>query len=645
MIISRFYKIVREIIASVAYHDPFLFLKAEEDPADPQSGEVLVNSSPILQDFVNDSVEAMRCKPKVRQIIFDALFCFRGWGKFGFYRSREGGAAPYKGSDVMVDDFTYMRRVRPEDVMPDPLTPPEEFYDARFVIERMFVPLRDVLLDKRFFDSFSQLSGLAKKEASATPVFPTDEEEKPTDDTERETLETAHRLSRVRKMYEIHDREGQRRIVFIEGLEEPIEEVPHPFLEKVVVSTPDPANGKALLARPTDAETGGANVEARKKFLIEGGLPYYSLAFDTCDGFYGDPVMAYDNPIQNAIFRSVSRRLEVLDRFKSLGKITKAEAENNPDAVQKLKTADHGDVLELENLDSVEQQDWGHVPGDQIRIEGDLRDYEAETIRTTADLGGPDATGKALSASVAEVNRELMQEPVEGLYLWIARNTMSTLSAEQFAPTHHLKRVTSPIGAQRTTLALRAWHLRGRFNISIAAGSMNVLYEQLHADRTLSMVQMLRGSPHVDELELDKYVIRAHGEIDPAKVLKDDANTDAAKAAETENLLFIYALHDPGVVPGEDHDTHINLQSEAAIQAHPQFGQIKEELQQMVLQIAAGHVEKHQQMQLEEGTRLDVDTGGPPSKPDPQGIYGQVQSSAQKTQDVVSKEAEDLLKE
>lgn len=643
VIISRFYKIVREIIASVAFRNPYMFLKAEEDPADPDSGDVLKDASPILQDFVNDSIEAMRCKQKVRQIIFDTLFCYRGWAKFGFYRSGEGGAAPYRGSDVMIDDFTYIRRVRPEDMLVDPLTPPEEFYDARYVIERMFVSVDDVIADKRFDGFHAQLAGLKKKAGitSGDLFKPVDDNEFGEDEVEQQTMAEAFRLSNMRRMYEVHDRLGQRRITFIDGIEQPIEEKEHPLLEEMLISTPDPATGRALLARPRDSATGSANVVKRKKFLVEGGLPYHSMALDTAEKFYGDPVMAYENPIQNAIIRSVSRRLDVLDRFKSLAKLKKSEAEENTDIVKQLRAAEHGDVLQMNDIDALAPLEWGGIPADQIRIEQDMRAYEAETIRTTPDLDVGDATGKALSASAAEVNRELSQEPVEGLYLWIARNTMSVLSSERFQPSNHLLRTTSAQGAQMTTTALRSWHLRGRFNINIAAGSMNVLYEQMHADRTMNMVEMLRGSPNVNGLELDKYIIRASGEMDPTKILKDDANTDAAKAAEAENLLFIMARHDPGVVPGEDHNTHISLQNQAAIQGHPQFAQILPTDKEKVMQLAAQHVQAHEKALQEEGKRFETSPGGPPSKPKPQGLVAQTQSSAQKTQDAVSKDLED----
>jgi hypothetical protein len=337
----------------------------------------------------------------------------------------------------------------------------------------MSVSLDDVAKDKRFDGFKNQIEGLAKKEGPVSGALfrPAEEEAPSTDEVEKATMAEAHRLSNIRRMYEVHDRLGQRRITFMDGISEPIEEKEHPLLDEMLISTPDPATGKALLARPSDQATGSANVVRRKKFLIEGGLPYHSLALDTTESFYGEPVMAYENPIQNAIIKSVSRRMDVLDRFKSLAKIKKQEVEDNPGITKQLKDADHGDTLQMQDIEALKPVEWGGIPQDQIRIERDMQGYEAETIRTTPDLDVPDATGKALSASAAEVNRELSQEPVEELYLWIARNTMSVLSADRFQPDNHLLRTTSPQGAEMTNIALKSWHLRGRFNITIAAGA------------------------------------------------------------------------------------------------------------------------------------------------------------------------------
>jgi hypothetical protein len=629
VIISRFYKIVRETIASVAFKYPHVFLQAEDDPADPMSGEVLRNSSDILEDFANDGLEVMDCKPRVQQAIFDTLFCSRGWIKMGF-SSMNGAVAPYVASDRMPDDFTYISRVKPENILIDPLTSPEDMCSARYIVEVMYPGLSDLIADDRFSGSRRQLQGLKndRRTGQAKPFEDADDDD---DDETREVLLEAHRLAGTVKMYEIHDRVNQRRICFVEGIEQPVEDIDHPFIADVVENRPDPSTGRPLLAL-ADMTTGAEGVTARKKFLVEGGFPYFSTVFDVSDDFYPEPMMAYENPIQNAIIKSISRRLDILDRFKRMGKTTRAEVDNNPDLLNKLKNPEDGEMLVLDDINALQEVNWGSVPADQLRIEQDMLRYESEIVRTTSNSNPGTATEAALSASETQLNREFNQQSVENAYIWIVRNMFTILSDDRYTPQRHNMRLTSVQGAQMIEAVLKSWMLRGVFNINIAAGSMNVLYESMQKDKALSMVNFLRQSPNVDQKELDKMIIRAHGEVDPDKLMKPDSNVDAAKAAELEIQMFFSAQHDPGVTQGEDHDTHIGLQNPNAIQQRPDFAGIPPMLKQRVLQVANQHFQAHQQALQQEAGR----SGGPvASSSGPEDLQSQVASNAQKTANAV----------
>ena len=109
--------------------------------------------------------------------------------------------------------------------------------------------------------------------------------------------------------------------------------------------------------------------------------------------------------------------------------------------------------------------------------------------------------------------------------------------------------------------------------------------------------------------------------------------------------MFFALRVDPGVVPGLDHATHMELQNPDAISQYPQFQQQEPEIQQIIMQIAEGHLQAHQDMMVQEQKGLQA--GGEAivgsAAPTPDTLLGQVQSSAQKTQDVVSKEAEETL--
>lgn len=666
--ISRFYKIVREVIASIAFRHPHIFLKAEQDPADPQTGELLSDAQSVLEDFANDALDTMQCKQKVRQIIFDALFCFRGFGKMGFLSSPERKhpdemVAPYRTRNTMVSDFTYFSRVPAELALVDPLTPPEEFQAGRFFIEVMYPSLNDLMNDPRFEDKTDELRKLQDQTGSSSVkhsfLKPDDETFLGLGDAEKEAISEAHRLANIRKAYEVHDAVNMRRIFFLDGVEEALEEIPHPLMSDDIIRTiPDPADGRLLLSRMDsipNPETGTAGVRPERRMLVEGGVPYFSMAFDTSDRFYGEPMMAYENPIQNAIIRSVSRRLDILDRYKRFYAISKSEVDNNPGVVDILKNGEDGTGVPLIDMNAIRELNWGGVPPDQIRIEQDLRGYESETIRTSAASRSDTATGDALAASEQELNRDYNQDPVEELYIWITRNTFNILSDPRFTPENHLLRLTSPAGSQMSQTALQHWHLRGRYNISIAAGSMSVLYASMQRDRMRAMAADLRSDPSIDQRKLTEHLIRAHGEIDPDMLMKPDANTDAAKAAELEIQMFFTSLHDPGVTPQEDHNTHIKLQSPNAIVQHPRFGQMPQnfqaagitlqDYQRRVLAVAQRHVQLHMQARQQEagGGGRPSAGGGSRTEPGPDTLFGQVQSNAQKTEGMVSENAQEQL--
>lgn len=650
IIISRFYKILRETIASVAFRHPFLYIKAEEDPADPETEEILENASPILQDFANDALEIMDAKRKIKQAIFDAVFCFRGWIKFGFCPP-SGVLAPYIGSDTMRKDFPCVVWVRSEHVLTDPLVEPHDFYTSRFVIHKMFPPLDQIIDDPRFKNFETQLRGL-KGQTSSTAKKPFDswesEWERTSDEGKSvEVLKEAHRLANSRCFYEVQDRIKQRQYVFIDGIEMPIEDKEHPFLKQEIQTEPDPITGRPLMTQFINGDTEGEEKQ-RKESLVKGGLTFLTIALDVSDEFYGTAIMDYANPIQNAIIKKISRDILILDRFKRHPIIRKQELEDNPGLINILKDGEDGEPLPLNDVDAIKPEiDWGHSPPIADRLEQSLLSYEADTIRTSAASSGNSdtATRTAVAASETELNRLYSQDAVEQTYVDIITDLFSVMSDDRFSPESHFLRNTSKQGAEVVPKALKSWMLRGRWNVNTAAGSSNILYEAMSKDKTAWMVDRLRNSANVDQLKLDKYVIRAGGEIEPGSLLKDDANVDAAKAAELENQMILMSGHDPGVTPGEDHRTHMAVQNPNTIAQRPQFAQLQPEQQQMAIRIATGHHQAHQQALQNEASGSGKPEGNGRAALGPaENLISQVQSNAQRTQDAVSREAEERVR-
>jgi hypothetical protein len=349
--------------------------------------------------------------------------------------------------------------------------------------------------------------------------------------------------------------------------------------------------------------------------------------------------MEYENPIQDALIRSVSTRMEILEKFKVIAKMKKSEYETNNSLKKNIKDMDHGEILSLDDPNSLVGHDWGQIPADQIRIERDLLAYEEDMIRASTSTDSDTATEAAINATAGQQNAALNQQPVEDAFVWIGRNTLNILADPLLGSGINYDRMTTKFGQDVIKSALVAWRERGKVNINVAAGSMNVLFEQLHRDKTERMVEQLRQSPHADHLELDRYILRSSGETAPDKILKSDSNIDASKSAELENAIILLQLVDPGVTPGEDHTTHIRLQNPDALSQYPQFTQQDEGRQGLILQLAEAHEAAHHEAMAEEAGR----TGGSAEAREegPSDLIAQVQSNAQKTQDVVSKGAEE----
>ena len=653
--ISRFYKIVREVIATTAFKYPHIYMKAEDDPADPLGDKGLQDTSAVLEDFGNDVLDIMQTKSTVQQFIFDMLFCFRAYLKIGVMPAAgQREAARYLATDLVPPGFPYIVRIPPQNMLIDPLVTPEQFYTSEFVGEILYAPLEGVINNPRFKEHATQLKKLRDKEArgaiTSEDLLGFDDVD---DDEKRKHTLEAHRLAKTVRLYEINHRTKRERYVFMEDLDEPIEEIDHPLLANgggAIEKTPDPMTGDPLLARVRALAGGNGSATPDlpvpdKFFLVEGGLPYFTGSFDVADGFWGESVMAYENDIQNAIIKTVSRKMDILDRFKRVATMAAEEYAVEGNSLPKtLKELEDGDILTLKVPTNLQPLEWGGMPSGLDSFEQSLLAYEAETIRTTG-TGGATATEVAVDTSETQINREYNQEPVELAYIWGVRQCLNLLADPVLGPGANLDRLTTKFGQERIATALHAWSKTGRVNVSIAAGSMNILYEQMNRTKIGEMAAQIADSPNVNRLELDRLLIRSHGDVAPEKLLRAEANTDAAMAAELENQMFFALRVDPGVVPGLDHATHMELQNPDAISQYPQFQQQEPEIQQIIMQIAEGHLQAHQDMMVQEQEGLQA--GGEAivgsAAPTPDTLLGQVQSSAQKTQDVVSKEAEETL--
>ena len=208
--ISRMYPLARQIIASVSFNYPHVFFKVEE-PGREFAAE-------ILERVANAALEQMDAKREVQQVIFDALFCSVGWLKFGYNPPGDDDiVAPYTINDAQENDFPYVHRVSPFNVYVDPLCPPHKLSGARYIIEKMMVPLEFVKEDDRFVNR-RQIEAMSDEDQADAFIYDMQDAEH---SDEYDAVQHSKQGQMV-CLYEIHDRLHKKRITFAEGVTDPI---------------------------------------------------------------------------------------------------------------------------------------------------------------------------------------------------------------------------------------------------------------------------------------------------------------------------------------------------------------------------------------------------------------------------------------
>lgn len=609
--ISRFFPLVRKLIASIAFNYPRVFLQVEDEPFE--------DGSDILERFANEAIDTMEAKREIHQLLFDALFCFRGFLKIGYNTANTTEAqAPYVFNDALQEDFTFVKRISPFNVYVDPLVPPNDFSSALYVIEKMLVPLDFARNDPRFANHKRQFVALDDKGADTgmDDILMDFENGMPDTSEEEDAVKEAKRLQKVVLLYEIHDRVKKRRYVFANDIEDPVEDIEHPFLKREAITQPDRFNpAQQLMTGEFGAPEG---------WLTTTGFPYHSLSYDICDKFYGTPIMQYVNDPQQLVVESVSRRVDLLKKHARITLGNKAEQVSNANLPDDLSTLNDGAVLWVQDPNTaMREMSWGSPPHEQIQIERDALAYEAQILSVEARNSNT-ATEASITASEAQLNREWMQVAVVDTYKWIVNNALSIMSDQRYTPNSYQLNVAAD-GEPARLAALENFWLQGRRRVEIEAGSMLPLIEQLERDDTLGLFDRVIQLPEVDRGEALKMMIKSFRKVDPEQLLKDDVNTDASTAAQLEGQVLFSTGQIPPPLDGQDHNTHLQQhQSQLQqMQQAVQQGQIAEQIYQAMQQ----HIQMHVQMLQQAGGAIGAPS---PGTEGPAGLQEQVASNAQK---------------
>ncbi len=628
--VSRFYPLTRQIMASVTFKYPEVFFNVEDSNME--------FAAEIYQRTANSSFDLMNVMPEVRQQTFDALYCYVGWLKMGHNPAGDDNITPYIANDAMEDDMPFVRRISPFNIFVDPNCPPQSLAYAEYVIEKMMVPVEFVKNDPRF-DNRSNI----------TPVSMTDGEEEMLsdmvgsplgDNDELEALRESVENRRMTILYEIHDRTHRMRHTFVQGINNPIESIPHPFLDgETETAGTDPETGRPLLTG-NFSPTGG--------YIVKGGFPYIPLRMDMPgESFYGLPPMAYVEDSQLVITESVSRRVDHVKRGARIILGRRQERERNEGLEDRIREGEDGVIAWVEDPNSAFRgMPMDSVPQDQLGLESDMRNYEEQILQVSqmALGGGParTATESSLIAGFGQLNREWMQSAIAEVFKTIAHNTLRIMADERYTPENFLINMgrdeNDPV-LQAVTADL----FKARFKIHVVPGSMQPLTEQLEREETLALVNYLIQLPEVNREEVIRMILRSFRVPNQEKVMGAAVNEEAIRAAQLENQTMIASVMLGGpqvaqVLPNQNHRLH--LQAHPSVQEDASFQQLPQPLQQQVIQMVQQHMQMHQQALQQQATGggkavPSMDDAAPSGNGNPamdmaSGTINKVRSDAQK---------------
>ena len=654
--ISRFYPVVRQIISTIAFRYPKQFFIIEDEGGE-EVAQILERASSAFMNLTN-------VKDHVHQAIFDALFCGVGWLRLDYNPPGDDMIAPYVTNDDMADDMVSVSRVPPGFVHVDPTAAPHRLGTARYIRERMWVPLKFLKDDPEIQH---------KRQLKRSSVGDEDElafgevmGSQGGDSEELQALKESVDNGEFVLVDRIHDRINRKLIMFADNVEEPILERDHPFIK---MSFPQMVNSIGQLIFEED-ETGQLtepvlDIDAgmpAQGFLTENGFPFVPIKFDmNASSYYPQPQMAYLEDIQNGIIEQVSRRSDLLKRTARQGVVSEAEVLANPDLLERLRRGRDGEFQIMQDINNIKEFNFASVPADLYRHEQSLLAYEDQIAAVQPPTAGESdtATEAAVVAASAQLNGNWMEAKVAEAYELVVRNAFQIMGDPRYTPENFALNV-APEGEGMLVRALRNSDFLWNFRIYTRVGSTQPLYEQLEQDRFLAFWDRAAGRPNFDQMELDKAMATAFDIVDVEKLMVSDANVEAQRAAQLENDRFMQGV-DTDVLAEQDHMTH--AETHATYREHPRYQELMQAAQmsntmgqplnvqaaqqiQQIDQMVIAHVQAHQAaLENEQQTAAGrPGGGGSTGTAGAEDLMGQVQSNAQKTSQAAQAQSDEMVR-
>ena len=645
--VSRFYPLVRQIIASIAFNYPKMFFQVEEE-----GGEGI---SDILERTSTALFNLMDVKEHVHQAIFDALFCGVGWLRIDYNPPGDDMIPPYVTNDAMHEDLTSINRVAPGFVQLDPLCPPHKLGHARYIREKMWVPIKQLKEDpkiKHKTEIKSSAVGNRQDIGFGDPYA----------DEDGDTVEERARRDSIDNgkfvfVERWHDRMNKKLVMFAEGVEEPILEEDHPFRKKAFQQAVN------VFGEPEFEDDGITpvwdleNAENAPGWIVENGFAFIPVKFDLHpNNFYPLGHLKYVEDIQEGIVESLSRQAALLKRTARQGLVQESEVNENPNLLENLRRGSDGQWQKVQDPNNFKELIYGNVPPDQIRFQQELEKQEQEITRV-ADISESGATPRtatetALIGAQVSVNREWMESAVAKVYEDIVRNCFQIMGDPRYTPENFLVNV-SPNGQAVARRTLSSMDFLWEFRVKAAAGSTQPLFEQIQQEKFNNFWDRASNRPSFDQMELDKALAAsAGGDVDKLMQTTDDPT--ATQKAHLENNLIITQGKDPGVLPTDDHKAemkvHSQYQNDPGYQKLVQAAQSVNERQiptnpraaemlQQIDQLMQAHQQAHSEAQAQQvqGAAPAASSGGGGGD----SITSTVRGNAQNVKNTLENEAEE----
>jgi hypothetical protein len=681
---SEFYPLVKQIIATVAMNYPRLAFEVQDDAA--YGDDMGMDVSDTLERASSSLFEITEARDTVHQAILNGLFGM-GWIRIDLNPVGDDIIPPYVANSPDEEDLVSFTNCGPGAVHVDPLVQPHKLGTARYIREPMYIPIKQLRDDaKRAKDAGYNFYTLPKDlKASGQPADDdigfgelmyggTSSEEQTAN---KEALEAGEFL----RVDRIHDRMERKLLMFMDGVDQPILDRPHPMMRRVFPQRTD-ARGVPMWTTPEgydmaaeepigdpmlDLETMGKDGDLGEPgvgFLCRHGFPFVNVKFGMHpNSFYPKGELAYVEDLQNVLVESMSRKASLLRRFSRINIITdRVEKALGPDGVRRLTHAEDGETIVVPDgttKDDIWVLDMSGIPAGQNDIEDRAR-FQVDRITKVNEMsaqgsGDMTATQSALIGAAIEVNRAWMEAKVSGVYVDLCRNAFNVFGDPRYTPENFIENV-APDGKKRLSRALTASDFLWKYRISAQAFSMQPLFEQLQKDKFIEFYDRAIQSPNIDRKELDKQLTAIYITSNPDKFMVKEGNPAEARAAQLENDRIISQQQDPGVLPEQDHQTHAPVH--AGYQNHPTYLQIMQRAQQIggngvpvdpqaamyiqqVDQLMQAHMAAHQAAEAQAGAQIQGGRRPSAAGAGPRGLQGQVQSNAQEVSNAVEIQGEE----